>query len=703
MTTRNLAATIPGGTLMETPNVTAAGGPDVSELAMVAVFPREDEAATLAMPGGQDADSLHCTLVFLGAADSFDATEAKTAIEGVASQTPSLSGSIGGAGMFSEGPDGSPSIMLPDVQGLTALREKIVSVLSNAGIESPSEHGFLPHITRSYVASGDTPSFDADPIGELIHFDSVSLVVGGLRTDFSLSGDMQASSLTPNRSSGGKMPFTTEELRDLVPELTTMSDEEIAGVQALIRLTASATVEDPAAEPVTAELTDIVLTAAADGGPTRWQATLLVEDVATEDGRIMAPDSISWRGLPLSLGLMLETPHSDDYDAPACGRIDQIWRAGSLIQASGVFADDAEDPDLRAAGAQAAEAVASRIVRGISVDLLVLGDDVIFVPDETDDQIETEEDLEDSMLTVGGDELVEVMEMPSGRYVYVVTEGVIGSACIVPVPAIAQAQIEVITAAYTARFKTQTFVTPLFAETLVASVAPLKPPAAWFDTPEPDEPTPITITDDGQIYGHAALWSSCHEGFRGRCVPPPKSKTGYSHFHVGAIKTDDGTVVPIGKITLKAPHADISVNAAAARQHYDNTASVGAFVRAQDGKLGIWLAGCVRSDASEELVRDLLANPVSGDWRGGEMVAVHAVPDPGFPVLRASANADDSFEVGNVILESTLAPDPTLSSLAFFKPAAKQLEEIESERLAAEIKLAPLAYFRPGVRVKSAA
>lgn len=486
---------------------------------------------------------------------------------------------------------------------------------------------------------------------------------------------------------------TTPEVTDQATESDPLADvlakldvrgydaAEIAEWQALIRLTASASVEEPAVENLTAELTDIVLTAAADGGPTRWQATLLVEGVPTEDGRMMAAESITWRALPLALGLMLETPHSDDTDAPTCGRIDQIWRAGSLVQASGVFSDDATDPDLRAAGAQAAEAVASRLVRGISVDLIIIDSDYVFIPETVDEEIaEIEAESLDMVELEPVEELPTLIEEENGTWLYIVKEGVIGSACIVPVPAIAQASIEVVTAS-AAGFDTARVTTPLFAEALVASVAPLKPPAEWFEMAEPDEPTPITITDDGQLYGHAALWESCHEGYRGRCVPPPRSKSGYSHFHVGAIKTDDGAVIPIGKITLKAPHADISVNAAAARQHYDNTAAVGAFVRARDGKLGIWLSGCVRSDASEELVRDLLANPVSGDWRGGEMVAVHAVPDPGFPVLRASAFDDEGVEMESaLIIQSGVVREP----------------EVEEP-------VSPLAFFRPGARVKSAA
>ena len=50
-------------------------------------------------------------------------------------------------------------------------------------------------------------------------------------------------------------------------------------------------------------------------------------------------------------------------------------------------------------------------------------------------------------------------------------------------------------------------------ETLTASVAPLKPPREWFERPEAREPTPLTFTADGQIYGHLATWDTCHRGF----------------------------------------------------------------------------------------------------------------------------------------------------------------------------------------------
>lgn len=95
-----------------------------------------------------------------------------------------------------------------------------------------------------------------------------------------------------------------------------------------------------------------------------------------------------------------------------------------------------------------------------------------------------------------------------------------------------------------------------------------------------------------------------------------------------------------------------------AADHYDHTGSVGAFVRARNGSLGIWVSGAVRSDISETGFRDLRANPPSGDWRSMnrnlELVAALSVPVPGFPIPRAevalAASADGSPEVESLIL-----------------------------------------------------
>lgn len=178
---------------------------------------------------------------------------------------------------------------------------------------------------------------------------------------------------------------------------------------------------------------------------------------------------------------------------------------------------------------------------------------------------------------------------------------------------------------------------------MTASAAPLKPPRAWFERPEGDSPTPITITADGQVYGHLALWESCHTGFLAsefsECIRPPRSPSGYQFFHLGGIETEDGSIVAAGKLTYGTGHAALSLGMQAAAAHYDDTGKVGAFVRASDGRHGIWIAGAVRSDISPEGVRDMRANPPSGDWRphghGLELTAALSVPVQGFPVPRA--------------------------------------------------------------------
>lgn len=195
-------------------------------------------------------------------------------------------------------------------------------------------------------------------------------------------------------------------------------------------------------------------------------------------------------------------------------------------------------------------------------------------------------------------------------------------------------------------------------EALTAAVAPLAPPREWFEMPEPAEVTPMTYEDDGRVYGHLAPWGQCHAGLSAgafsECVTAPRSATEYSRFHLGEIQTADGSRISVGKIVLATGHASMSADIGAATKHYDNTGSVGAYVRAVNGQHGIWASGAVRSDLSPEHLRDLRANPVSGDWRSYqgtlELVAALAVPVPGFPIPRAQLSLAASGEICSLIL-----------------------------------------------------
>jgi hypothetical protein len=217
-------------------------------------------------------------------------------------------------------------------------------------------------------------------------------------------------------------------------------------------------------------------------------------------------------------------------------------------------------------------------------------------------------------------------------------------------------------------------------ETLTAALAPLKPPLEWFETAESAEPTPLTFTAAGQVYGHLALWESCHTGFLNgafsECVKAPRSRTDYSFFHLGRLETQEGKDVAVGKLTYDTDHAPLTAGLQAASRHYDNTGSVGAFVRARDGKHGIWLSGVVRSDLSPEGLRDMRANPPSGDWRALnhnlELIASLSVPVPGFPVPRSqlalAASANGDMEVSALILPGLTSEDvPEMSRQEFLR------------------------------------
>lgn len=196
----------------------------------------------------------------------------------------------------------------------------------------------------------------------------------------------------------------------------------------------------------------------------------------------------------------------------------------------------------------------------------------------------------------------------------------------------------------------------------MATVAPLKPPLSWFRTPEPDAPLPLTVTKEGRVFGHLALWDTCHSGMLNgnfsECVKAPRSASNYDYFHLGALETSEGEDVTVGKVTFDTGHAPLGVNLRAAARHYDDTGSVGAFVRAVDGTHGPWLSGVLRSDVPPEGIRDLKANPPSGDWRGLgnglELVAALSVPVPGFPIPRAqfalAASASGEVSVSALIL-----------------------------------------------------
>ncbi len=178
-------------------------------------------------------------------------------------------------------------------------------------------------------------------------------------------------------------------------------------------------------------------------------------------------------------------------------------------------------------------------------------------------------------------------------------------------------------------------------EEAMTAAAPVRPPAHWFDDPMLEGPTPLTVTADGQVKGHLALWNVCHFGMQDVCRMAPHSNTNYQYFMTGSVLTADGTQRKVGRITLGTGHANLRLGYIPAADHYDNTGTAAAVVAAGEDRFGPWVAGATVPGVSEEKIAELRRSPLSGDWRptpkGLELVAALAVNTPGFPVVGLNA------------------------------------------------------------------
>jgi len=318
------------------------------------------------------------------------------------------------------------------------------------------------------------------------------------------------------------------------------------------------------------------------------------EGVATVDGREFAAGAIDWRELPIPLMMIREndpTGRGGHKSSSAVGAISEIWREDNeegfgTIYGKGFFSSDP-------AGAEARQLISEGVISGVSAD-------------------------------VGGAVVEELSTTDDGELRKIIRRGSIIAVTALPIPAFDDTKISI------------------EHEAILASAGPeWSPKSEWFDNPLLDAPTPITVTADGRIFGHAAVWGTCHVGYRDRCVTPPRSKSAYQYFNVGNVLTADGKTVNVGRLTAGTNHAAIEFGAQPAKDHYDNTGFAAAYVHSGEDAHGIWFAGTMSPTATPEQVAVLRASSVSGDWRqingALELVGILAVNTPGFPVPRARA------------------------------------------------------------------
>lgn len=387
-----------------------------------------------------------------------------------------------------------------------------------------------------------------------------------------------------------------------------------------------------AAETVEAEIIDV----AEMEGPFRgWHGVLAVEGIETGDGREFAPESLEWPTPPLPLMWQRESEPAHGHSV-VVGRIDRIQRSGAEILGWGVI--DLGNPD----GSEVARQMGANMAGGVSVDV-----DSVKEPDV--ELVYPEDGGEDETVTNDGDNnIVMLFGPPPDKVVF--HKGRLRGATLVALPAFVEARLRLIDNDELAlALEAVEVEVPTMAEespTLVASGGPVNPPKRWFSNPKLSGPTPWTVDAEGRVFGHLALWSTCHTTFPDRCIMPPREDD-FPYYMTREILTDAGEMIGVGNVTMGTGHAPNNLGAVPAADHYDNTGSVVADIAVGGDKHGIWVAGSVRPGLSEIKTRELRGAALSGDWRriGGRLrlVAVLAVNVPGFPIprMRASLAAGD--------------------------------------------------------------
>jgi hypothetical protein len=400
---------------------------------------------------------------------------------------------------------------------------------------------------------------------------------------------------------------------------------------------------------------------------------VIPEEKESGDGRMFEKEAISMRDLPLPLLWQIKTGSGHD-GSVVVGRIDQMERVDNGIgNARGVF-------DSSSYGREAERMVREGFIRGVSADL-----DMFEANEEENDEAGDSTDKK-----IGGSKIK-------------ITKARVMAVTMVPKPAFQQCKIlieentdsgqeqeaKVIPDGVYTDDANELDAEALVACGMVASSIPVVPPATWFTNPGLKDATPLTVTDEGRVFGHIAAWHVDHIGMSFG-TKPPRSRSKYSYFHTGVVRTDDGKDVAVGQLTLAGGHASLEASAVEAVRHYDDTASAIADVHAGEDAHGIWVAGSLRPEARPEQIRALRASAPSGDWRPIkghlELVAVCQVNVPGFPIARARVAGGQVYALvaAGAATLAKMKSDP----LAELNARIERIEALEKAELLAKISAA---------------
>ena len=162
---------------------------------MIALYPRQDDALKLAVPGGEPVEELHVTLAYLGEdVTGLDPEPLITALYGVTDPVTVITARIMGHALFN--PDGGddpeepkePCVvyLVSDSDQIPDLHTQVMNLIEEYGVHypMPKQHNpYIPHITAGYSLPIEALSYTGPVL-----FDRVALEFAGQTHDFPLMG-----------------------------------------------------------------------------------------------------------------------------------------------------------------------------------------------------------------------------------------------------------------------------------------------------------------------------------------------------------------------------------------------------------------------------------------------------------------------------------------------------------------------------------
>ncbi len=411
------------------------------------------------------------------------------------------------------------------------------------------------------------------------------------------------------------------------------------------------------------------------------EGVIAQEGIASGDGRMIERGAITWEGvLPAPL---LWDRQDGDHSAMVVGSVVEVERRGDDIWSRAQLSVS-DDPETQAAVARVQELFNEGAV-GVSIALDDDAHELRVKRELVEEEIESLEAVqEDEGAQEAADDLKEA-ETDGDRVV--VYKYAADDALDVTV----SGRLRHVAIVDTAALLTEPDKRMAIAASGALTTSEWAGLAHFFDDPRFGEPgsddrlrydpgtgqwsCPVTVGEDGRVFGHVAAWGYCLRGRPDRCVTPPE----------GDLETFMRAYAPAaggkrtGVICVGGGHAQTGVGAAEATRFYDNTGRAVADVRVGRDRYGIWLAGMTRPGAAKDDIYTLQASDVSGHWEPDQttgrfrLCGLPAVNVGGFPKgLYTYRDVMDGLAASAGLEDDCGCEEPTMLDLK------AQLDRLES-------------------------